>query len=275
MKFAAGWGDGLSSCTVSRAETVTPPRLAFRFAPCEPTLPLQGRVKRCAAHRDIDEPFPIRLPCRKHASGKNAAMSSRPRHRSGHHLLARDCVPAGHLHRRFSPAGIPAAFSRIRLGRARAGGHLDLHRRHLPRGVEKSRPHGKGHRRHRHHQPARDHRGVGPRHRAGDPPRHRLAGPPHRRHLRETEGRRPRARDLRQDRADHRSVFLRHESRVDPRPRPRRARTRDARRTDVRHRRLLSAVAADRRQASTPPTPPTPRARCCSTSTAANGTTSC
>ena len=49
----------------------------------------------------------------------------------------------------------------------------------------------------------------------------------------------------------------------------------DARRTDVRHRRLLSAVAADRRQASTPPTPPTPRARCCSTSTPANGTTSC
>ena len=50
------------------------------------------------------------------------------------------------------------------------------------------------------------------------------------------------------DRPDHRSLFLRHQSRLDSRPRPRRARARRARRTDVRHRRLLSAVAADRRQ---------------------------
>ena len=106
----------------------------------------------------------------------------------------------------------------------------------------------KGHRRDRHHQPARDHRGVGPRHRPGRASRHRLAGPPHRRHLRQTEERRPRARDLGQDRPDHRSLFLRHQSRLDPRPRARRARARRARRTDVRHRRLLSAVAADRRQ---------------------------
>ena len=49
----------------------------------------------------------------------------------------------------------------------------------------------------------------------------------------------------------------------------------DARRAAVRHRRLLSAVAADRRQVCTRPTPPTPRARCCSTSTPASGTTSC
>ena len=45
MKFAAGWGGSVSLRAVSGAETVTPPRLAFRFAPCEPTLPLQGRVK--------------------------------------------------------------------------------------------------------------------------------------------------------------------------------------------------------------------------------------
>ena len=124
-----------------------------------------------------------------------------------------------------SAAGIPAAFSGIRLGRARAGGHLDLDHRHLPRGAEESRPHRKGHRGHRHHQPARDHGGVGSRHRAGDPPRHRLAGPPHRRHLRETEGRRPRAGNLGENRADHRSVFFRHQSCLDPRPRPRRARS--------------------------------------------------
>ncbi len=36
-------------------------------------------------------------------------------------------------------------------------------------------------RRNRHHQPARDHRRVGPHHRPADPQRHRLAGPPHRR----------------------------------------------------------------------------------------------
>ena len=52
--------------------------------------------------------------------------------------------------------------------------------------------------------------------------------------------------DFGQDRPDHRSLFLRHQSRLDPRPRAGRARTRRPRRTDVRHRRLLSAVAADR-----------------------------
>ena len=82
----------------------------------------------------------------------------------------------------------------------------------------------------------------------GGASRHRLAGPPHRRHLRQTEGRRPRAGDLGQNRPDHRSLFLRHQSRLDPRSRPRRAGAGRARRADVRHRRLLSAVAADRRQ---------------------------
>ena len=36
-------------------------------------------------------------------------------------------------------AGIPAAFSGLRLGRARAGGHLDLHHRDLPRGAAEGR----------------------------------------------------------------------------------------------------------------------------------------
>ena len=57
----------------------------------------------------------------------------------------------------------------------------------LPRGAGKGRPDGKGHRRDRHHQPARDHGRVGPRHGAGGAPRHRLAGPPHIRHLRQAE----------------------------------------------------------------------------------------
>ena len=64
-----------------------------------------------------------------------------------------------------APAGIPAAFSGRRRGRARAGGHLDDDGRDLPRRAAQGRRHGQGHRRHRHHQSARDHAAVGPRHR--------------------------------------------------------------------------------------------------------------
>ena len=54
---------------------------------------------------------------------------------------------------------------------------------------------GQGHRRHRHHQPARDHDRVGPRDGQADPQRHRLAGPPHRGRLRaRCAPRRPRGR---------------------------------------------------------------------------------
>ena len=66
--------------------------------------------------------------------------------------------------------------------------------------------------------------------------------------LRQTESRRPRAHHLAKDRPDHRSLFLRHQGRMDPRPGPRRAGPRRARRADVRHRRLLFAVAPHRRQ---------------------------
>ncbi len=45
----------------------------------------------------------------------------------------------------------------------------------------------------------------------------------------------------RENRPDHRSLFLRHQSRLDPRSRPRRAGAGRARRTDVRHGGLLSA----------------------------------
>src|SRR5437660_1260310 len=89
--------------------------------------------------------------------------------------------------RRHGAAGIPAAFPRIRLGRARARGHLDLDGHGLPPGAGKGRPESAGHRRDRHHQPARDHGGLGPRDGAGRAPGHRLAGPPHRRHLRQIE----------------------------------------------------------------------------------------
>ena len=51
----------------------------------------------------------------------------------------------------------------------------------------------KRHRRHRHHQSARNHAVVGPQHRPPGPSRHRLAGSPHRRHLRAAQRRRARA----------------------------------------------------------------------------------
>ena len=43
---------------------------------------------------------------------------------------------------------------------------------------------GRGYRRHRHHQPARDHHRLGPRYRRAGLPRHCLAVPPHQRILR-------------------------------------------------------------------------------------------
>jgi hypothetical protein len=48
----------------------------------------------------------------------------------------------------------------------------------------------RGHRRHRHHQPARDNDRLGPGDRQADPQRHRLAGPAHRADLREAQARR-------------------------------------------------------------------------------------
>ena len=59
-------------------------------------------------------------------------------------------------------AGVAADLSRDRLGRARPRGDLARHRRRLPRG-HASRPASTAtrHRRHRHHQPARDHRRCG------------------------------------------------------------------------------------------------------------------
>ena len=70
-------------------------------------------------------------------------------------------------------------------------------------------------RRHRHHQPARDDRGLGPQHRQADPPRHRLAGPAHRRPLREhckAQGMEPLV--TARDRPAARPLFLRHQDRA-------------------------------------------------------------
>src|SRR5205085_1355484 len=58
------------------------------------------------------------------ARGKRHVLC--PRHRPGHHLVPRDRVSRRYFHRRARAAGIPAAFSGLGLGRARAGGYLDL-----------------------------------------------------------------------------------------------------------------------------------------------------
>ena len=69
-------------------------------------------------------------------------------------------------------------------------------------------------RRHRHHRPARDRRGLGPAHRRPSPSGHRLAGPAHRRALRRTgRGRTPATGPL-DDRPGARPVLLGHEDRV-------------------------------------------------------------
>ena len=73
-------------------------------------------------------------------------------------------------------------------------------RRDLPQRAAQCRRHGQGHRRHRHHQSARDHAAVGSRQRAPGASRHRLAGPAHRRHLRAPQGRRSRSDIRGQDR---------------------------------------------------------------------------
>ena len=86
-------------------------------------------------------------------------------------------------------------------------------------------------RRARHHQPARDHRGVGPAHRPPVLQRDRLAGHPHRPHRLRARPRRPRRRDPPQGRAAAGDLLLRRQDPVDPGERRRRARGGRARAT--------------------------------------------
>ena len=73
---------------------------------------------------------------------------------------------------------------------------------------------------HRHHQPARDRGGLGPRQRRAAAPRAGVAGPPHRRPLRRAARGRPRAAGARAHRPGARPLLLGHEDRVaDPRGR--------------------------------------------------------
>ena len=166
--------------------------------------------------------------------------------------------------------GVPAALPAVRLGRARPGRHLVERRRHLPRRHRARRAAARRHRRHRHHQPARDHAGLGPRDR-----------PAARGRAIVWQDRRTSALCAALREAGHEAmVTARTGLLLDPyfsgtklkwlldahagaRDRARRGEL------ALRHRRQLPDLEADRRRACTPPTPPTPRGRCSTTSTTA------
>ena len=194
-----------------------------------------------------------------------------PRHRPGHDLDPRDRV------RRSARAGRDrAAGVHPDLSGARAGSSTIRRRSGRPwsrpcatalakAGVERQR-----HRRHRHHQPARDHDRLGPRDRQADPQRHRLAGPPHRRRLRGAARRRPRSRRSRTRPGCCSIPISRHQDRLAARQRRRRARGGRGGPARVRHGRQLPDLAADRRQGARHRRHQCVRARCCSTSAPAH-----
>ncbi len=225
-------------------ETATPPRLAFRFASCEPTLPLQGRGSGAAG---VILTFAAQSAC--------LAPPPKPTHLPGSNVMSFVlAIDQGTTSSRAivfradisiaatAQAGIPAAFSGLGLGRARAGGHLDLDHRDLPRGAAQrpASPRATS-------PPSASPTSARPRWCGTAPPARpstapssgRTAAPPTSARSLKAEGHEPLISA--QDRPDHRSLFLRHQDRLDPRPRAGRARARRARRTGVRHRRLLSA----------------------------------
>ena len=125
---------------------------------------------------------------------------------------------------------------------------MDHHGRDLPRRQGRREGDRERHRRHRHHQSARDHCVMAPRHRASGASRHRLAGSAHRQPLRPLQGRGSRAAREGQDRTFARSLFFRHQARLAPGSLAGHPQPGGAGRTRVRHGRHVSLVAADRRQ---------------------------
>jgi len=155
-------------------------------------------------------------------------------------------------HRARGPEGARADHAGGRLGRARRHGGLAAHARGDRRGARQLRRRGERHRGDRHHQPARDHRGLGPRERRARLQRDRLAGHPHRpARARIRRRRRPRP-PARQDRPAALHLLLGTEDRLDPRQRGRRARARRERRAGLRDDGHLGALEPDRRQGRRP-----------------------
>ncbi len=173
-----------------------------------------------------------------------------PRPRPRHHQFPRHRLRPRRQHRQRRAAGVPADLSPVRMGGARRRGDLgDPARRGAP-GARTRRREGGRRRRHRHHQPARDDRGVGPRHRRAHPQRHRLAGPPDRGFLRCPEGQGARPGHPAEDRPGDRRLLLRQQAALDPGQRARRPGPRREGRTGLRHDRHLAGVEADRRRAA-------------------------
>ena len=130
-------------------------------------------------------------------------------------------------------------------------------------------------RRHRHHRPARDGRGLGPPHRPAAAPRHRVAGPPHRGPLRRSSGPRATSRScgattglvLDPYFSATKAEWLLTEGgvAVDARPGPRHRSTPGC----------CGTSPAGPTAGCTPPSRRTPAARCSSTSARWPGPTSC
>ncbi len=161
------------------------------------------------------------------------------------------------------------------LGRTRPERDLGDADRGGDRGARAGAPPAAGHRRHRHHQPARDDGRVGSRDRRTRLQRHRLAGPPDGGLLRSAEARRPRRPHPRTHRPGHRRLLFRQQGRVDSRQRPRGAR---AGRRPASWRSGPSTAGwcgSSRAAPRTSRTSATRRGRCCSTSTRCSGTTIC
>ncbi len=168
----------------------------------------------------------------------------------GHFQLAQHRLPPRRQHRGHGAARIPPDLPAARLGGARPDGDLADPAGDRARGAAPGRARSTADQGHRHHQPARDHRGVEPPHRPAHLQRHRLAGPARRAQLRRAARARLGRYDPRQDRLAHRRLFLRHQAPVDPGPRARGAPARRTRRAGLRHRGRLADLAAHRRPGS-------------------------
>ena len=138
--------------------------------------------------------------------------------------------------------------SAARLGRARRRRDLgDAIGRHA-RSARQGRHRRARRRRRRHHEPARDHRTVGPGDGRAGRPRHRLAGPAHGAAVRRAARRGPRADDRAQDGPRARRLLLGHEVEVAARQRSGRARARGEGRARLRHRRFVARLEPDPRR---------------------------
>ena len=118
----------------------------------------------------------------------------------------------------------------------------------LSEAIPHERPFRRGHRRHRHHQPARDDDRLGKGNRQPHVQRHRLAVPPHGAYVRRAARRRlgPSTSAKRPAFCSD-AYFSGTKLQLDSRQRPRRARARRARRAAVRHGGHMAHLEADRR----------------------------